>query len=188
MRPLLGLWREETEAYCARGRPRVPRGQLERDTKRGLIRDADPARCSRSSTRRARENLLALATADEPPRLPRTLERTLHELLASADGTKEADLGGGIRAVREYDRVSPRARPRPLRALDDRVRPAGARGACLAARATASRAVARSCRTSSSTRRCRVRERAALAARRRGGRGCLRARNRGDCRCGVGAR
>ena len=104
VRPLLGLWREETEAYCASAGLAYREDSSNRDTKRGLIRarilplleELDP---------RARENLLALATADEPPRLPRTLERTLHELLASADGTKEADLGSGIRAVREYDRV-----------------------------------------------------------------------------------
>ena len=55
---------------------------------------------------RARENLLSLATAQEEPRLPRTLERTLHELLASPRGTQEADLGGGIHAVREYGSLS----------------------------------------------------------------------------------
>src|SRR6188472_4781951 len=49
---------------------------------------------------RARASLLALA--DERPRLPRALERTLAELLAGHDGTKSADLGGGVRAVREY--------------------------------------------------------------------------------------
>ena len=105
VRPLLGLWREETAAYCASAGLAYREDSSNRDTKRGLIRarilplleELDP---------RARENLLALATADEPPRLPRTIERTLHELLASADGTKEADLGSGIRAVREYDRVS----------------------------------------------------------------------------------
>jgi tRNA(Ile)-lysidine synthetase-like protein len=34
------------------------------------------------------------------------MEETLLELLASPDGSKSRDLGGGIRAVREYDRVS----------------------------------------------------------------------------------
>jgi tRNA(Ile)-lysidine synthetase-like protein len=37
--------------------------------------------------------------------LPRGLERTLSALLASTEGTKSADLGGDIRAVREYDQV-----------------------------------------------------------------------------------
>jgi tRNA(Ile)-lysidine synthase len=103
VRPLLGVWREETEAYCAAEGLDFRRDSSNETTKRGLIRtkilplleELDP---------RARANLLALA--DEPARLPRTLERTLQELLATTDGTKEADLGGGIRAVREYDRVS----------------------------------------------------------------------------------
>ncbi len=105
VRPLLGLWREETEAYCAAVGLEARRDSSNPGTKRGLIRsrilplleELDP---------RARDNLLALATADEGPRLPRTLERTLTELLAGTHGTKEADLGEGIRAVREYDTVS----------------------------------------------------------------------------------
>ncbi len=105
VRPLLGLWREETKAYCATAGLAYREDASNSDTKRGLIRsrilplleELDP---------RARENLLALAGAEEQPRLPRRLERTLRELLATGAGTKEADLGGGIRAVREYDRVS----------------------------------------------------------------------------------
>jgi tRNA(Ile)-lysidine synthetase-like protein len=50
---------------------------------------------------RARASLLSLA--DERPRLPRTLERTLADLLADREGSRAADLGGGVRAVREYD-------------------------------------------------------------------------------------
>jgi tRNA(Ile)-lysidine synthetase-like protein len=34
------------------------------------------------------------------------MEDTLLQLLASRDGTKSADLGGGLKAVREYDRLS----------------------------------------------------------------------------------
>jgi len=47
-----------------------------------------------------RANLLALA--EERPRLPRALERSLVELLSSVEGTRSADLGGGVRAVRTY--------------------------------------------------------------------------------------
>ena len=72
------------------------------DTKRGLIRDEILPLLERLDPR-ARASLLALA--DERPRLPRTLERTLAELLADRDGTKSADLGGGVRAVREYGTV-----------------------------------------------------------------------------------
>jgi tRNA(Ile)-lysidine synthase len=99
VRPLLPVWREETEAYCR------SRGLAWRDdatnarTKRGLIRDRlmplleelDP---------RARHNLLGLA--DERPRLPRALERSLVDLCSSLEGTRGVDLGRGIRAVRSY--------------------------------------------------------------------------------------
>ncbi len=99
VRPLLPLWREETEAYC-RSRGLAWRVDVTNsDTKRGLVRERllplleelDP---------RARANLLALA--DERPRLPRGLERSLVDLCSSLDGTRSADLGGGIRAVRTY--------------------------------------------------------------------------------------
>lgn len=103
VRPLLGIWREETEAYCrAEGVP-VRRDSSNRGTKRGLIRD-EILPLLRRLHPGAEANLLALAA--ERPRLPRTLERTLLELLSSDAGTKQADLGGGLRAVREYDRLS----------------------------------------------------------------------------------
>jgi tRNA(Ile)-lysidine synthetase-like protein len=100
VRPLLGLWREETRDWLGERGLTYREDSSNPDTKRGLIRERilplleelDP---------RARTSLLALA--DERPRLPRTLERTLAELLATRDGTKAADLGGGVRAVREYD-------------------------------------------------------------------------------------
>jgi tRNA(Ile)-lysidine synthase len=104
VRPLLEVWREETEAYCAAAALAYRTDSSNQDTKRGLIRtrilplleELDP---------RARQNLLAAAT-DVRPRLPRKLEQTLQEMLASREGTKEADLGAGIRAVREYDTIS----------------------------------------------------------------------------------
>lgn len=107
VRPLLVLWREETEDYCGAVGLDYRRDASNDGTKRGLIRrqilplleELDP---------RARQNLLALATEepDARPRLPRALEQTLRTLLAGTEGTKEADLGRGIRVVREYDRVS----------------------------------------------------------------------------------
>jgi tRNA(Ile)-lysidine synthase len=102
VRPLLTLWRDETEAYCREhGLPfRVDTSN--RDTKRGLVRD-EILPLLRRLHPGAEQNLLALA--EERPRLPRALERTLAELLSSTAGTKSADLGGGIRAVREYDTV-----------------------------------------------------------------------------------
>lgn len=99
VRPLLGVWREETRAYCdERGLP-YREDSSNPGTKRGLIRDEILPLLERLDPR-ARASLLSLA--DERPRLPRTLETTLAELLASSDGTKAADLGGGVRAVREY--------------------------------------------------------------------------------------
>jgi tRNA(Ile)-lysidine synthase len=100
VRPLLTLWREETESYCReRGLPfRVDSSNA--DTKRGLVRD-EILPLLRRLHPGAERNLLALAS--ERPRLPRALEDTLLELLSSTAGTKSADLGGGMRAVRTYD-------------------------------------------------------------------------------------
>jgi tRNA(Ile)-lysidine synthase len=102
VRPLLSLWRDETEAYCgAEGLPfRVDATNAE--TKRGLLRD-EILPLLRELHPAADRNLLALA--DEPPRLPRAIEARLKELLASRAGTREASLGAGVTAVREYDRM-----------------------------------------------------------------------------------
>lgn len=102
VRPLLRVWREEAEAYCRAHGLEWRTDATNTTTKRGLIRDRlvplleelDP---------RARANLLALAS--ERPRLPRALERSLVDLLGSREGSAAADLGGGVRAVREYDTV-----------------------------------------------------------------------------------
>jgi tRNA(Ile)-lysidine synthase len=72
------------------------------ETKRGLIRD-EILPLLRRLHPAADRNLLALA--EERAGLPRGLERTLSALLSSRDGTECADLGGGVRAVREYDQV-----------------------------------------------------------------------------------
>ena len=69
------------------------------ETKRGLIRD-EILPLLRRLHPGAEANLRALG--EERPRLPRALEASLVELLGSSDGTKAADLGSGIRAVREY--------------------------------------------------------------------------------------
>jgi tRNA(Ile)-lysidine synthase len=102
VRPLLPVWREETEAYCREHGLAFRHDSSNAGTKRGLIRD-QILPLLRELHPGADRNLLALAS--ERPRLPRALERTLAELLASTDGTKVADLGGGIRAVREYDEL-----------------------------------------------------------------------------------
>jgi tRNA(Ile)-lysidine synthase len=102
VRPLLGIWREETRAYCdERGLP-YREDTSNAGTKRGLIRNEILPLLEQLDPR-ARSSLLSLA--DERPRLPRTLERTLAELLASHAGSKSADLGAGVRAVREYGTI-----------------------------------------------------------------------------------
>jgi tRNA(Ile)-lysidine synthetase-like protein len=103
VRPLLTCWREETTEYCrSEGLPfRVDSSNPE--TKRGLIRGELLPQLERLHPG-ARRNLLRLA--DEPPRLPRGLEATLAALLSSTAGSAAADLGRGIRAVREYEEVS----------------------------------------------------------------------------------
>jgi tRNA(Ile)-lysidine synthase len=95
VRPLLTVWRQETEAYCrALGMPfRIDSSNP--DTKRGLIRE-QIVPLLRELDERAEQNLLALAEG-RPTRLD--------ALLASAEGSGRIDLGGGLQAVREYDRV-----------------------------------------------------------------------------------
>jgi tRNA(Ile)-lysidine synthase len=102
VRPLLGVWRDETVRYCEEHGVAFRTDSSNAGTKRGLVRD-EILPLLRRLHPGADENLLALA--EERPRLPRALERSLAELLASTDGTKEADLGAGVRAVREYETV-----------------------------------------------------------------------------------
>jgi tRNA(Ile)-lysidine synthase len=102
VRPLLDVWREETARYCAGHGLEYREDTSNAETKRGLIRD-EILPLLRRLHPAADANLLALA--EDRSRLPRELERTLSALLAASDGTRAADLGGGIRAVREYDQV-----------------------------------------------------------------------------------
>jgi tRNA(Ile)-lysidine synthetase-like protein len=98
VRPLLCVWRKETAAYCdAEGVPfRVDASNP--DTKRGLIRD-EILPLLRQLHPAADENLLRALDARE------TLPPALADLLASPAGSKRVDLGGGMQAVREYDRL-----------------------------------------------------------------------------------
>jgi tRNA(Ile)-lysidine synthase len=95
VRPLLTVWRAETEEYCrAVGLPfRVDSSNS--GTKRGLIRERIVP-LLRELDERAEQNLLALAEG-RPSRLD--------TLLSSAAGSGRVDLGGGLQAVREYDSV-----------------------------------------------------------------------------------
>jgi len=112
VRPLLPVWREETEAYCRSVDLPFRTDASNAETKRGLIRSEILPLLERLHPAAAR-NLARLA--DERPRLPRTLEQNLLALLASRDGSKRIDLGSGLHAVREYDRVWVEESPVPLR-------------------------------------------------------------------------
>jgi tRNA(Ile)-lysidine synthase len=95
VRPLLPLWREETEAYCRANDLPFREDSSNPGTKRGLIRD-DILPLLRRLHPAAEQNLLRLA--EQRP-------SKLDELLADKSGSKRLDLGNGLTAVREYDRV-----------------------------------------------------------------------------------
>jgi tRNA(Ile)-lysidine synthase len=98
VRPLLPLWRPETEAFCReRGiefrldssNPATTRGLIRREIL-PLLEQIHPA---------ARENILrSLETR-------RTIPPALAELLDTPAASRRIDLGGGLQAVREHDRL-----------------------------------------------------------------------------------
>jgi tRNA(Ile)-lysidine synthetase-like protein len=98
VRPLLALWREDTEAFC-RERGVEPRlDSTNATTTRGLIRGEILPLLERIHPA-ARENILrSLETR-------RTMPPALAELLDSPAGSRRVDLGGGLQAVREHDRL-----------------------------------------------------------------------------------
>jgi len=96
--PLLPLWREETEAYCREAGLGFRLDTSNADTKRGLIRD-EILPLLRRLHPAADENLLRALDRRE------TLPPALAELLAAPVGSKRVDLGGGLQAVREHERL-----------------------------------------------------------------------------------
>ncbi len=98
VRPLLPLWREETEAFCHERELRFRVDSSNPGTVRGLIRgqilplleEIHPA---------ARENVLRALEER------RTMPPALAELVDSPVGSRRVDLGGGVQAVREHDRL-----------------------------------------------------------------------------------
>ncbi len=112
VRPLLCVWRDETEAFC-RERGLVFRHDSSNDaTVRGAIRrDVLPA--LERIHPAARENILR--TLDER----RLLSPALAELLDATVGSKRVDLGGGVQAVREHDRLWLEQGPVELRGAVD---------------------------------------------------------------------
>ena len=102
VRPLLVVWRDETEAYCRAEGLDFRVDSTNDETLRGLIRrEILPA--LRRLHPAAEENVLR--AAQPPAELPRPIERALLELLASQAGAKRVDLGDGRVAVREYGSV-----------------------------------------------------------------------------------
>lgn len=96
--PLLPVWREETAAYCRDAGLDFRIDPSNAETKRGLIRD-EILPLLRRLHPAADENLLrALDTRA-------TLPPALAELLAAPVGSKRVDLGGGVQAVREHERL-----------------------------------------------------------------------------------
>jgi tRNA(Ile)-lysidine synthetase-like protein len=98
VRPLLSVWRAETEEYCRAEGLAFRVDSSNPDTKRGVIRD-EILPLLRRLHPAADENLLHALDIRE------TLAPALAELLASPVGSKRVDLGGGVQAVREYDRL-----------------------------------------------------------------------------------
>ena len=96
--PLLPLWRAETEEYCRAAGIEFRTDSTNRDTKRGLIRD-EILPLLRRLHPAADTNLLRALDSRE------TLPPALAELLASPVGSKRVDLGGGLQAVREHERL-----------------------------------------------------------------------------------
>jgi tRNA(Ile)-lysidine synthetase-like protein len=95
VRPLLHVWREETEAYCRAERLDFRVDVTNERTKRGLIR-AEILPRLRELHPAALDNLLRAAERRPP---------ALAELVESLSGSRRLDLGGGVTAVREYDQV-----------------------------------------------------------------------------------
>jgi tRNA(Ile)-lysidine synthase len=98
VRPLLPLWRNETEACCSAHDLPYRVDTTNPDTTRGLIRDR-VLPLLRMIHPAADENLLRVL--ERRPTMP----VPLGELLASPAGSKRLDLGGGIQLVREYERA-----------------------------------------------------------------------------------
>jgi tRNA(Ile)-lysidine synthase len=108
VRPLLCVWREETEAFCRARGLAWRTDSTNPDTLRGLIRDQILPLLTQLHPA-ARENVLR--ALDER----RTMPPALAELLDSRAGSKRVDLGRGVQAVREHDRLWLEPGPQELR-------------------------------------------------------------------------
>jgi tRNA(Ile)-lysidine synthase len=98
VRPLLCVWREETESFCRERNLEWRTDSSNRESLRGLIRHEIVPRL-RQLHPAARENVLRALEER------RTMSPALAELLDAPAGTKRIDLGGGLQAVREHERL-----------------------------------------------------------------------------------
>ena len=98
VRPLLCCWREDTEAFCREQGLAWRTDSSNRETLRGLIRHEIVPRLQQLHPA-ARENVLRALEER------RTMPPALAELLDAPIGTKRVDLGGGVQAVREHERL-----------------------------------------------------------------------------------
>jgi tRNA(Ile)-lysidine synthetase-like protein len=98
VRPLLCVWREETEAFCRERGLRWRTDSSNPETVRGLIR-RDLVPVLERIHPAAKENVLRVLEERRP------LPPALAELLAAPAGSKRLDLGGGVQAVREHERL-----------------------------------------------------------------------------------
>jgi tRNA(Ile)-lysidine synthetase-like protein len=107
VRPLLCVWRDDTRRYCESKALPFREDASNPDTVRGLIRDR-VLPLLRQINPAADANLLRALERRE------TLPPALAELLSSPVGSKRVDLGGGVQAVREYERLWLERSPVPL--------------------------------------------------------------------------
>jgi tRNA(Ile)-lysidine synthase len=112
VRPLLPLWRRETREYCDAVGLEYREDSSNDATTRGLIRDEILPLLRRIHPAADANLLRALEERRELP-------AQLAELLDAPTASKRLDLGGGLQAVREYDRLW--LEPGPV-ALDGQVR------------------------------------------------------------------
>jgi len=98
VRPLLPVWRDETEGYCRAEGLEYRTDSTNSDTTRGLIREQILPLLRRIHPAADANLLRALEERS-------TLEPALAELIASPVGSKRLDLGNGVQVVREYDRL-----------------------------------------------------------------------------------
>jgi len=108
VRPLLCVWHEETEAFCRERGLAWREDSTNPGTVRGLIRERVVPLLEQIHPA-ARENVLR--ALEERRTMPAALAQLLDEPAAS----KRIDLGGGLQAVREHDRLWLEDGPRALR-------------------------------------------------------------------------